>query len=283
MTRVWYVVVGVSCLLVGFLAHAQVAQFDPTKPDAVARAYLDACEKWDLEAATQCLDPKGEGADLRDLMQNAFPEGFRADQMLTEMLLLPSSQHAKYALGELKVEGDTAQLPLTVTVTLPQTLVLHKGQDGNWIVELRKSITASTGLPEPIMVQGLGQAPMEACQANLGQLGLAVMMWAQDHDEVLPPAANWTQELMPYLKSDRVFRCPGAPELECGYAYNLAVAGTKLAQMPNPAETVLFYETTLGMPNPADLGESQPKPGRHNAGNSMAYVDGHVKWLADQP
>jgi prepilin-type processing-associated H-X9-DG protein len=283
VTRIWFVVVGVCCLFVGFLAHAQVAKFDPTKPDAVARAYFAACEKPDLDAVTQCLDPKVEAVDVRHFMENELPKEFRPDQLLMEMLLLPSSEHAKYALGEMKVEGDAARMPLTVTVTLPLTMVMHKGPDGNWIVDLRKSMTASTGLAEPITLRGVGQAQQEACLSNLKQLGLAMMMWAQDHDEVLPPAENWTQELMPYLKNDQVFRCPGAPDQQCGYAYNLALAGRKLGDIPNPAETVLFYETTLGMPSPADLGESQPKPGRHNAGNSVAYTDGHVRWQADQP
>jgi hypothetical protein len=136
----------------------------------------------------------------------------------------------------------------------------------------------------PIWVTGAerradAQADAEAaaaCMTRMKLLGLVVMMWAQDHDEALPPAENLDVELEPYLASQ------GEPGLQFGYAYNLAVAGKRLADITNPAETVLFYESTLGTLNAADTGESQPKPGRHHGGNIRCYADGHVKWGRDQ-
>jgi prepilin-type processing-associated H-X9-DG protein len=103
-------------------------------------------------------------------------------------------------------------------------------------------------------------------------------MWSQDHDETLPPAKGWAKELEPYLRNLELFRCPGARNLTCGYAFNLDVAGKRLADIERPSETVLFYESTLGSLDAADKGESQPQPGRHNGGNNLAYVDGHVRW-----
>jgi hypothetical protein len=80
--------------------------------------------------------------------------------------------------------------------------------------------------------------------------------------------------------------CPGdAPklaELVCGYSYNLAIASKRLGDIPNPAETVLFYESTLNKLNAADRGESEPKPGRHSGGNCRAYVDAHAQWVAQK-
>jgi prepilin-type processing-associated H-X9-DG protein len=267
-------VVGVALLLALPLA-AQAPPFDPTKPDEVAKAYLDACEKWDAEAALRCLNPETDARDLRAVVEEA-PKGSLPEQLLTEMLLYPLWRHVKFVPGELTVEGDTARLPVVVTVTLPQTLILRKDADGKWVVDLRQSITSSTGLPEPEMLRAVGATD---CLSNLKQLAVAALMWAQDHDEVLPPAANWGPELLPYLKNDQVFRCPEAPELACGYAYNLEVAGRKLADIAQPAEAVLFYESTIGRLDAADKGESQPQPGRHQGANNLAYVDGHAKWL----
>jgi hypothetical protein len=282
--RWWRVVVGVALLLALPLA-AQAPPFDPTKPDEVAKAYLDACEKWDAEAAVRCLNSESQARDVRTEVQQQFPfpQEWKPDQALIEMLLFPMWQHVKFAPGELTVEGDTARLPVVVTVSLPQTLVLRKDAEGKWVVDLRQSITTSTGLREPMM---LGAVDADGCFSHLKQLGLAALMWAQDHDQVWPPAANWGQELLPYLNRDeQVFRCPAAPELECGYAYNLEVAGKKPEDIARPAEVVLFHESTIGRLDAADRGESQPKPGRHNGINNVVCADGHAVRLkpADGP
>lgn len=260
---------------------AQAPALDQTQPDPVARAYLDALAKWDPEAAARCLDPATEGRGLARFLQHEMPPEASLDQMLTEMLLLPVSKRVQYAPGEMVMDGDTARLTVVATVTVPQTLVLRKGADGKWIVDLEASAMASTGLGAPVMLEGLARSEQTECLSNLKQLALAVLMWAQDHDEVLPPAKDWGKELYPYLKNEELFRCPAAADLQGGYAYNADIAGRKLAEIADPAATVLFYESTLGQLDAADRGESQPRPGRHNGGNARAYVDGHVKWLGE--
>jgi hypothetical protein len=262
------------------VARAQ-APLDQTQPDPVARAYLDALTKWDPEAAARCLDPATEGRGLPRFLQRELRPEASFDQVLTEMLLLPLSKRVQYVPGEMVMDGDTARLTVVATVTVPQTLVLRKGAEGKWIVDLEASAMASTGLGASVMLEGLALSEQTECLSNLKQLALAVLMWAQDHDEVLPPAKDWGKELFPYLKNEEVFRCPAVPGLECGYAYNADIAGRKLAEIADPAATVLFYESTLGQLDAADRGESQPRPGRHNGGNARAYVDGHGKWLAE--
>jgi prepilin-type processing-associated H-X9-DG protein len=200
------------------------------------------------------------------------------EQMFTEMLLLPLGKQAQYESGELLREGDTARLAVMATLEVPQTLVLRKGPDGKWVVSLTQSAKASSGREELGLLRGLDQPAPEECMTHLKQLALAVHMWAQDHDGALPSAKGWGSELQPYLGNVEVFRCPAAPELECGYSLNLEVAGKKLAAVPQPSQTVLFYESTLGRLNAADRGESEPHPGRHKGGSFRAYVDGHVEF-----
>ncbi len=43
----------------------------------------------------------------------------------------------------------------------------------------------------------------------------------------------------------------------------------------------LLFESTAGVKNAADTGDSVPMPGRHNGGTDYALADGHVKWEAD--
>ena len=53
-----------------------------------------------------------------------------------------------------------------------------------------------------------------SCQSNLHQIGLAVLQYTQDYDEVMPrvdddgAAPFWTDNLQPYLKSYQIFKCP---------------------------------------------------------------------------
>jgi len=182
---------------------------DRGKPEEVGKAYLEACRQGDRQAAAAFLTEE-IGKQVGSLMEGAPPE-FSLDAFITELLLMPiTRRNVTYTPGELVVEGDTARLPVTATVTLPQTLVLHKGADGNWIVDLEQSVIASTGLPESQFLQSRQKAEAQACLSNLKQMGLAVLMWAQDHDEMLPPAENWTEELDIYVKNRDVFRCPAA-------------------------------------------------------------------------
>jgi len=252
---------------------------DRSRPEAVAKAYLEALAKGDGEAALRCLDPATEGRGAGKLLKDVAGKGASMEQMLTEVLLLPVGTQVQYEGGELVRDGDSARLAVMATLALPQTLVLRKAADGTWFVDLTQSAKASTGLEQPLVLRDLARPAPDDCMSHLKQLALAVLMWAADHGDTLPPAKSWGSELQPYLRDLKVCRCPAAPDLACGYSYNLEVAGRKLASIQRPAETVLFYESGLGSLDAADRGESQPRPGRHNGGTNRAFVDGHVQFV----
>ena len=44
---------------------------------------------------------------------------------------------------------------------------------------------------------------------------------------------------------------------------------------------VLFFDSNAGIANAADPGSSLARPGRHSGGDNLAFVDGHVKWVAE--
>jgi prepilin-type N-terminal cleavage/methylation domain-containing protein/prepilin-type processing-associated H-X9-DG protein len=73
----------------------------------------------------------------------------------------------------------------------------------------------------PVFSQAREKARQVACLSNMKQIGVAVLLYAQDYDEKFlgsckaPPINGGTQpeipydrQLFPYLKSDEVFRCP---------------------------------------------------------------------------
>src|SRR5215216_6026680 len=73
----------------------------------------------------------------------------------------------------------------------------------------------------PVFAQAREKARGAACLSNMKQIGLATMMYAQDHDDYLPygyaytwPGQKelyWWQDLCrPYVKNEAVYTCPSA-------------------------------------------------------------------------
>jgi prepilin-type N-terminal cleavage/methylation domain-containing protein/prepilin-type processing-associated H-X9-DG protein len=66
----------------------------------------------------------------------------------------------------------------------------------------------------PVFAQARGKARAISCMSNTKQLGLGVLMYAQDYDEVFPLGVqndwneSWPVKVQPYVKSLEIFRCP---------------------------------------------------------------------------
>lgn len=69
----------------------------------------------------------------------------------------------------------------------------------------------------PVFARAREQARKAACQSNLKQLGIAVAMYIQDHDEKYPYARmsgkGWYENYEPYAKSGDIWTCPTAGKL----------------------------------------------------------------------
>jgi prepilin-type N-terminal cleavage/methylation domain-containing protein/prepilin-type processing-associated H-X9-DG protein len=113
----------------------------------------------------------------------------------------------------------------------------------------------------PVFAQAREKARQTACLSNAKQLGLALNMYAQDYDEVVPHQW-WTHsgctewdctpawQLSPYTKSTQVWICPskgrGVPDPSVtkfiSYGFNAWTIGKRLAAMQQPADTVFLAE-----------------------------------------
>jgi prepilin-type N-terminal cleavage/methylation domain-containing protein/prepilin-type processing-associated H-X9-DG protein len=67
----------------------------------------------------------------------------------------------------------------------------------------------------PVFAKAREKARQSACLSNQKQIGLAVMQYCQDYDDVYPPSASgtgtWTSSpfyLAPYVKNRDVWKCP---------------------------------------------------------------------------
>jgi hypothetical protein len=63
---------------------------------------------------------------------------------------------------------------------------------------------------------------------HLQALYKALVEYSKDHDDRLPRADSWVDEIQPYLLDAENLKCPAVPDLECGYAMNEALSGQPL-------------------------------------------------------
>ncbi|MDR3710930.1 MAG: DUF1559 domain-containing protein [Capsulimonadaceae bacterium] len=129
----------------------------------------------------------------------------------------------------------------------------------------------------PVFATAREKARQTSCLNNEKQLGLALVQYAQDYDELLPGgtassqcSTGWAGEIYSYVKSVGAYRCPDDmntnPYNFSSYGINGNLAsrngststnkGVCLSQMTAPSVTVLLFELTGSAPNSANEGVS---------------------------
>jgi prepilin-type N-terminal cleavage/methylation domain-containing protein/prepilin-type processing-associated H-X9-DG protein len=103
----------------------------------------------------------------------------------------------------------------------------------------------------PVFAQAREKARQTYCLSNVKQLGLAVLMYAQDYDETLLPTQNdafvlWPDLLTPYIKNNQVRVCPSDP----GKPLNYDVNGNVLPPNSYGLNELTFEDDTDYLPGP---------------------------------
>jgi prepilin-type processing-associated H-X9-DG protein len=147
------------------------------------------------------------------------------------------------------------------------------------------------GILFPIFGKAREKARQTNCKSTLKRISAAMLMYAQDNDDTLPPANNWIDTLAPYdtpsgksEKPEDRYHCVSASgkEMEVyGYTYNSNAASQNLTKIKEREAKMLVYDSTTLTRNAFDTGTSLPKEGRHTNGNNIAFVDGHVRWISN--
>lgn len=118
------------------------------------------------------------------------------------------------------------------------------------------------------------------CATNLSGLHSAIIVYADDHNDMYPPAESWCDVLVKdYNVSPKQLLCPGsdAEEGQSCYAININVAGKKASQVPPDA--VLLFETITPGTNPAGGAESLNADNHQGDGCNILFADGHSKFV----
>ena len=119
------------------------------------------------------------------------------------------------------------------------------------------------------------------CMANLRDLGLALVLYANEYGDRYPPAGQWCDLLASQYvretgesaqKFKRVRRCPKVSKNGWGYALN------PLAHPTGDPNTILAFESDAGWNGVG--GPELLVTGRHRGeGCNVLFVDGHVEFV----
>lgn len=137
----------------------------------------------------------------------------------------------------------------------------------------------------PVFAKARNAARLTSCRSNVKQLSTALLMYAQDYDERLPPAGAWESGAMPYYKNPRVNVCPSDSLGAESYAFNAALSGRNTGKIRSAASAPQLFESSLHTYNGNDLLKSwDPRhPSSPNPLGVVGYVDGHVTAMWKQP
>jgi prepilin-type N-terminal cleavage/methylation domain-containing protein/prepilin-type processing-associated H-X9-DG protein len=133
----------------------------------------------------------------------------------------------------------------------------------------------------PVFAQAQKKSKAIACLSNIKQISLGILMYLQDYDEKMPHRDQYQELVYPYLKNNRVYRCPkvkGSPENQ-GYALESRLTGKELYQIKNIGQTPLLWDSWNLEKNATDPGISFAA--RHNGFGNIAFVDGHARSYQD--
>jgi hypothetical protein len=134
------------------------------------------------------------------------------------------------------------------------------------------------GMLYPVFSRARESARKTQCLANVKNVAMAVQMYATDYN-VLPAAGAWEETLGEYTRSPAVYTCADAPGRRSAYAYNLALDRLPAPKLPDPAATLIIFESDRGW-NAAGGPELMAPVPRHLTGDNIGFPDGHAKWVA---
>jgi hypothetical protein len=136
----------------------------------------------------------------------------------------------------------------------------------------------------PTFSQARNAARTASCSSNLKQLSVALMMYATDYDNVLPPAERWTDGARVYSSDPGVLECPAAPGTP-GYAYNSLLDRKPLSRIWTPGEQPMLFDSTAARPNAADALKTYVARHPKSSGpvGVVAFADGSVRTVGVAP
>ena len=117
------------------------------------------------------------------------------------------------------------------------------------------------------------------CTANLNQIGLMMLKYANESDDKFPIADRWCDLLIENAGANRsIFHCKASatPPHTCSYAMNKNVENFDKGNVP--PDMVVLFETKPGW-NQAGGPEILSTDNHQGDGCNVLFIDGHVRFI----
>lgn len=239
------------------------------------------------DAVSEHLDPE---------VAARFVEGGQTGDVLKPIVAELQKERAGWTIRVLQanaqVKGDIAVVKGLLLlrhhwfgkIMHQERLTLHKVGDAWKIVPLSVddfSYSRSDSFDSDILAniatylarpQEIHEATAFSCLSNLKQLGLATFHLIEDNNEKFAvKAATYQQSLLPYARSEQLFHCPEDKSGTISYSFNDKFDNLPLAQLAEPAHTVMIYE-----------GKDGQLEFRHNNRAGVCFADGHCQLITPE-
>jgi prepilin-type N-terminal cleavage/methylation domain-containing protein/prepilin-type processing-associated H-X9-DG protein len=166
---------------------------------------------------------------------------------------------------------------------------MHTGRRGFTLIELLVVIAIIAILAAilfPVFAKAREKARQSSCLNNQRQIAVAILMYAQDHDEVLPDSSN----VWPELSIDRnILMCPTkGKNVANAYVYHDGVSSLALGEIADPSGCLLTMDgqhaataSPVTYDNVAYTIDDVDT--RHSNKFVCTFADGHVDIMSTSP
>ncbi len=130
----------------------------------------------------------------------------------------------------------------------------------------------------PVFAKAREKARQTSCTSNQRQIVLAVQMYAQENNELLPPAASWMSALGLAAK---VYKCLDNTAAN-GYGYHTLLDGQTLGSFNTVDPTIITVTAdTSNVSNPPLIATATDVNPAHSSKAIYSFLDGHVGYGVD--
>jgi prepilin-type N-terminal cleavage/methylation domain-containing protein/prepilin-type processing-associated H-X9-DG protein len=218
------------------------------------------------------------------------------------------------------LENPDSEFPLcSWGIISPRDFILERFQKKGWqkhqaftLIELLVTIAIIVilaGLLLPAIGSIKEKTNAVKCASNLRQIGVAINLYAADHDQRLPGPCYFGVEystlvplLEPYIQSNtKIWDCPSRPDLRklgfTGYVQGNAQGNwyfgypgpdglppftlLNLQSVPDPRRRWLLEDMDAWNYGNARIALAAPNPA-HNGGRNVLYSDWSVRWVKSE-
>jgi prepilin-type processing-associated H-X9-DG protein len=258
---------------------------DLSTPKAAVRSFVEALARHDASAMAQCVV---EGKARQDVVDLVFSgkDGF-SKLKVVDLVAEIEGDEARVAI-EAEMQMSRGLEDMAATLTVVDILKVKKNgaewrivPEEKWgsaqnsmglglhIIRLLVSMVGPREEAANMLKQARRRAQEASCLSNAKQIGLAVMMYTQDYDELYPrKKVSYKDVVMPYIKQEELFRCTLDAEGTLSYRINPNLLGVSAEKVKYPTRTIMLYE-----------GKGDKPEYRHDGRAAIVFADGRASMM----